>query len=80
MESPSTPATSTQYPFRFPAAERGAAHQVMGLETVVLLESDPPVTVLKYGGLYFPGLAALTHSWPPTLRTFSISSSNTTMT
>ena len=26
----------------------------MGLETVVLLESDPPVTVLKYGGLYFP--------------------------
>ena len=51
----------------------------MGLETVVLLESDPPVTVLKYGGLYFP-LAALTHSWPPTLRTFSISSSNTTMT
>ena len=34
--------------------DSGAAHQVMGLETVVLLESDPPVTVLKYGGLYLP--------------------------
>lgn len=51
----------------------------MGHESVLLLKGDPPVTALKNSGLYFP-LAALTQSWPPTLRTFSISSSNTTMT
>ena len=40
--------------FQAPAAERGAAHQVMGGERVLLLEGDFPVTVLRYGGLDLP--------------------------